>query len=258
VELNLSTFLLEIVNFLILVWLLRRFLYQPVSVAIAERRQQIARSIEQARTLQVQAEQLRSQYEARLSDWEAEKRRSREILRQELEAERQRALREQEKALTAEREKARVLLERQRHALESELEREALRLSRRFATRLLERLAGPELETLLGRLLLEELSALPAERWQALNRALEDVSRIEVDSVFPLSAELRTRIEQTFAARTRLPLTLTFRQDPRLITGLRVRVGPLLLAANLAEELEFFDVFEPGCGHFVTASDHER
>lgn len=225
-HLDLSTFLLEIVNFLILVWLLRRFLYQPVSLAIAERQQQIAHSIDQARTLQARAEQLRSQYEARLSDWEAEKRRDREALRQELEAERQRALHEQEKMLAEEREKARVLLERQRHALESELEREALRLGRRFAARLLERLAGPELEMLLGRLLLEELSTLPTERLQALDRALEEVSHIEVDSVFPLPEELRTRIEQTFAARTRHPLTLTLRQDPRLIAGLRVRVGP--------------------------------
>ncbi len=37
-ELNWSTLLLEIVNFLVLVWILKRFLYRPVLQVIEERR----------------------------------------------------------------------------------------------------------------------------------------------------------------------------------------------------------------------------
>ena len=36
-QLNWSTFVLEIINFLILVWVLKRFLYKPVLAAIAQR-----------------------------------------------------------------------------------------------------------------------------------------------------------------------------------------------------------------------------
>ena len=40
--LDTTTFVLEIVNFLILLWLLNRFLYRPVQAAIARRQQQAA------------------------------------------------------------------------------------------------------------------------------------------------------------------------------------------------------------------------
>ena len=37
-ELDWTTFILEIINFLVLVWILHRFLYQPVMNVIAQRR----------------------------------------------------------------------------------------------------------------------------------------------------------------------------------------------------------------------------
>ena len=37
-ELNWTTFALEIVNFLALLWILKRFLYRPVLATLAERR----------------------------------------------------------------------------------------------------------------------------------------------------------------------------------------------------------------------------
>jgi len=40
-ELNWSTFLLEIINFLILVWILKHFFYKPILDVIAHRRADI-------------------------------------------------------------------------------------------------------------------------------------------------------------------------------------------------------------------------
>ena len=40
-ELSWSTFFLEIINFLVLVWILKRFLYKPVMDVIARRREGI-------------------------------------------------------------------------------------------------------------------------------------------------------------------------------------------------------------------------
>ena len=47
-ELTWSTFILEIINFLILVWILKRFLYKPVMDAIAKRRASIEQSMQDA------------------------------------------------------------------------------------------------------------------------------------------------------------------------------------------------------------------
>ena len=65
-ELDWTTFLLEVINFLILVWLLKRFLYQPVLEVIGKRRQKIQAELLQAATTQDQASQLKEQYEKRI------------------------------------------------------------------------------------------------------------------------------------------------------------------------------------------------
>ncbi len=57
------TFFAQIFNFLILVWLLKRFLYKPVLAAMAKRQENIAARLEEARTklLEGEAEKLRYQ-----------------------------------------------------------------------------------------------------------------------------------------------------------------------------------------------------
>ena len=67
-ELDWTTFWLEIVNFLVLVWLLKRFLYRPVADAVARRRAAIERSVSEARSRAEQAEGLERQYRGRLAN----------------------------------------------------------------------------------------------------------------------------------------------------------------------------------------------
>ena len=44
-QLDWSTFILEILNFLILVWILKRFLYKPILTMIAERKAAIEQTL---------------------------------------------------------------------------------------------------------------------------------------------------------------------------------------------------------------------
>ena len=68
-ELNWSTFLLEIINFLVLVWILKRFLYRPVLAVLEKRREEIAQSLNEANNHHTQAIELEQQYKKRLEDW---------------------------------------------------------------------------------------------------------------------------------------------------------------------------------------------
>ena len=72
-EFNLSTFILEIFNFLILIWILQRLFYKPLLETIAKRKQFIDQSLADAKTMQQQAEEQRSLYENRQKLWEEEK-----------------------------------------------------------------------------------------------------------------------------------------------------------------------------------------
>ena len=111
-ELNWSTFLLEIINFLILVWILKHFFYKPVLNVIARRRRSIEKSLNDANTLHEDAEALRVQYENRLAEWEKERQAAHTSLDKEIETERARRMEALRTTLGEEREKARVIEQR--------------------------------------------------------------------------------------------------------------------------------------------------
>ena len=48
-ELSWSTFILEVINFIVLVFILKHFFYKPVLNAIARRRESIDKTMEDAR-----------------------------------------------------------------------------------------------------------------------------------------------------------------------------------------------------------------
>jgi len=80
-DLSWSTFVLEIINFLVLVWILKRFLYKPVLDVIARRRAGIEKSMADAEALHADAEKLQEQYEDRLAVWDQERLQARRVAR---------------------------------------------------------------------------------------------------------------------------------------------------------------------------------
>ena len=65
-EVDWTTFALEIINFLILVWILKRFFYHPVLDVIARRRAGIEKEMADAKAVEEKARVLEQQYENRL------------------------------------------------------------------------------------------------------------------------------------------------------------------------------------------------
>lgn len=239
-ELSWSTFVLEIVNFLVLVWILKHFLYRPVLDVIARRQAGIEKRLTDAETLHADAEQLQTQYEHRLADWEQEKQQSRDALAQELNAERGRKLTELQSTLALEQEKARVANARREAVAQRKVEESALLQAAGFATRLLEQAAGPETEARLLELLVSELSGLSDERVASLRNAQESPQGIEVCSAFPLSDEQRRQLTRALERVAAAGVPVHFKQDQALLAGLLITIGSWVLAANIRDELKGF------------------
>lgn len=241
-ELDWTTFLLEVINFLILVWLLKRFLYQPVLEVIGKRRQKIQAELLQAATTQEQANQLKEQYEKRLVEWEQEKRVALEELTQEIAREREHRLREIDDELEQQRLKHQARDQQQQVLWRSQAEAGALRLGSAFAASLLRELAGPEVDKRLRQLFVDQLQALPASELARLKEGWQDNnSAVEVLSAAPLDAGqqdiVRQALEQAFGPCRG---AWQFHTDENLVAGLRVSVGGWILQANLQDELQFF------------------
>jgi F-type H+-transporting ATPase subunit b len=248
-ELSWSTFLFEIINFLILVWILKRFLYQPVLNVIARRRGEIADQLAESQQRHEDAERLKTEYENRLDDWETERQQLRDKLARELDAERTQQLQALQKSLAAEREKARVAESRQRADAAREAEHRALQQGARFATRLLEQAAGPELESRLIDLLLDGLETLAEDQLAAIRKqGGEPPAGIRVVSAFPLGKERRQRLQRNLQGLVELDLPVDFEQDPALLAGLQVTIGAWVVHANVRDELKGFVEFSHADG----------
>lgn len=240
-ELNWSTFLLEIINFLILVWLLKHFFYRPVQEVIARRQRRIDGRVAEADRIRQEAEETQRQLEARLDTWEQERQQARAQLQRELQEERGRLERQLQQELQEQRKRAEVVGRRQRREAQLELERQAAEQGTRFAARLLEQGAGPELESRLQQLLVDTLADISGPRLAALRKELaHDRVRAEVTSAYPMAAPEREEVRAALAELAGGPVEPDFVEDPDLIAGLRINIGAWVLDCNVREELRGF------------------
>ncbi len=242
-----TTFTLEIINFLVLVWILQHFLYRPVLETVARRRAGIERTLAEARDTEIRARALQAQFENRLADWEQEKAALRARFEQELTAERSRQMQALAHALAQERERSAAQEAHRQEALRLELETQALEQARRFATALLARLASPELEARLVDACIEDFAALPADQLDGIAAAARmPGARVLIASAFPLTEAQQKRIGAALAARLGAYPALDFRVDATLRAGLRLALGPWRMNFSLADEL----------AQFATATHH--
>ena len=240
-EFNLSTFILEMINFLILVWILKHFFYKPVLDVIDKRKQRIDNTLIAVKEQQAKAVDLQTQYENRLTHWEQEKKRALEAFHQEIETERLRLMKELHRKIEEERSKAKVIDEHRLLQKQRSNEERALQQGAHFSGLLLKRAASPELEKRLFELLLDDLSNLPEKHLKALrflNRT-KPVS-VTISSAYNLEESQRKKIQQLLNTLINHEIVYHYKLDPELITGFKIAIESWVLQANFQHELVGF------------------
>lgn len=240
-QFDLTTFALEVLNFLVLAWLLKRFFYKPVLAVIEARRAEGAGILDKAQALRSEADALKAQCEARLAQADLERVAARAELDQEIADERTRRLAAMDADMAGEHKRRASLDASQANQRESALERQGVALAARFAARLMDRMAGPELEARLADLALQDLPRQAPDRLEALRAALcEPGVSIKVLSAHGLDAPRRAAFGAALERLAGRPLAIGFSQDPALKAGVSVMAGSWVLMANLRDELGFF------------------
>lgn len=239
-EFDWTTFVLQLVNFVVLVLLLGRFLYRPVTAAIAARRAETERMLAQAAAERAAAEQAARELERRAAELERERALARTRLEEEIAREREARRAALEQELAAERARREVLDERRRAELEQRAEARAVQAAMRFAARFLERLAGPELDARLVELAIAELREAPGELAAELRRALAENGAARIVTAHPLGREPRAALAGVLESLAGRPVPLEFAEDDALRAGVCIMIGPWVLAADLRDELAFF------------------
>ncbi|HYF84975.1 F0F1 ATP synthase subunit delta [Azospirillum sp.] len=230
------TILLQAVNFLILVWLLRRFLYRPVLAVIAERQAATERVRSEAEAARQAAEAARRTLEDQRATLPAERDRLIAAARTEAEAERaallDRARGEVDHAL----EEARARLAEERAQALGALQRHAAALGTQLATRLLRDAPARALT----RPLLEEacaaVEALPAAQRHALADGVEAVP-VRVAAAAPLPDEDAAHTRDRLSAALGRPVALELTEDPSLIAGVELHFAHSVVRRSWKQRL---------------------
>lgn len=240
-ELDLTTILMEIANFLILVWIMNRLLYKPVQAIIAKRQAAMEQIRADAERMRAEAAALGETYQGRLASWDREKGELRRQLLAEIAAQRQRLTTALDMELGDMREKARVTEERRTEEMVRLSEERAIEGAGQFAARLLTRVATPELGERLLEMLLEDLAGLPDEQRRSISEALDKrEAAVRVVSAHPLAAPAAAAFESRFRDIFPAATEFSFSVNEALLAGIRVIVGPWNLEASLKDELAFF------------------
>lgn len=240
-DLNWSTFLLEIINFLVLVWILKRFLYHPVISALEQRRKSIEEKLNEANNKHKQAIALEKQYKQRLEEWALEKQKLKESLQNEILTERTKKLDQLQTEITGEREKTAVAEQRKLAETLRQYQLIAHEQGARFATKILTSVANKELESRLFDLLIETFDSLNKEQKMTLmNACTTSVKTISVTSCYELSEPQQDKLKLKLSTLCKQNIHINYDQDSNLIAGLRIRIGASVLSLNLKDELKGF------------------
>ena len=236
-----STFTLEIINFIVLVWILKRLFYHPILDSIARRQAAIAKTLEDAKAIESQAQKMKEDYEQRQAEWEKERLANNLRFEKEIANKRQQKLLEIEQLMTIERKKNDAAEAEKRVHQQHIMDKTAVDQATRFAARLLERISTPYLDERIADMVVEDLNKLSVSQREKLALAAnEPDTQLNIVSAHGLSESAQLRLSQAIEAILNLQLPVLTHTDSSFLGGVRLMVNSWVLQANLADELAFF------------------
>lgn len=228
----------QVVNFLILMWLLKRFLYKPILAAIDAREQRIAAELADADARKTEAAQERDEFQRKNAEFERQRDQRLKQAQDEAEAERQRLLDEARQAAETLRVKRQDALYREQQSLQDDIRRRTREEVFAIARRTLQDLAGTSLEARICEAFTHRLRALGHEAKEGLAKALSTASApVRVRSAFDLSPEQQQAIQQAIHDTFSAEVQVRFETAPDVISGIELTASGQKVAWSIADYL---------------------
>ncbi|MCP5156143.1 MAG: hypothetical protein H6983_18370 [Ectothiorhodospiraceae bacterium] len=240
------TLLLQGINFLVLVWLLQRFLYRPVLAAVDRRRREIENAREVESTARAEIATARAALEADRARLDAERARLLDDARAAARAQADRIVAETRAETERLRVEARSRLEAERVAAAEAVARKAAALGVDLAARLLAMASTDGRDRLFVGRLCATVAAMTAEDRVRLGPAEAGVRVVTADPLDPparahcrdaLAAALADRAGAGDASAAPAP-RITFDVDPSLLAGVEVHFANAVLRHSWRDALE--------------------
>lgn len=238
-EINWFTVIAQIVNFLILVWLLKRFLYKPVLNAIDAREKKIAAQLEDAATKKAEAEKDQQLYRQKNETFDKERVSKMNEVHQQIDSEKHRLFEEVRKESTVLRSKFEESLQQQEQDLNNRLKKKTKDAVFEIARKTLSDLADVNLEQQVVTVFIDKIRNLDGEAKTKFIEALEkNDDPFIIKSMFDLSASSKQELERAMGKITKKTTDFQYHLDPELVSGIKIETASYQLSWTIESYLE--------------------
>ncbi len=233
------TLIAQVINFLVLMWLLKRYLYKPILKAIDERENKIKAQLKDADITKKQAEKEQATFRQKIEDFDRKK--------EEMMEKAMADIKEKKQRLDAQvRQEASDLKAKLEKDLDEEKELKGREVSKRITgealaivRKILSDISSTTLEAETVKTFVQKIGSLPAdEKKQLLTAFGRNSEGIRVHSAFKLSPAQKERIEKAVSGVLGAKkASFEFSTVPELISGIELTASGYKISWNLSEYL---------------------
>jgi len=228
----------QLVNFLILVWLLKRFLYKPILDAIDAREQHVAAQLADADAQKAEARKERDEFQHKNEEFDHQRDTLFGQAKDAANTERQRLIEDARKSADALRAKRQDGLKREQQSLNDEIERRTRLEVFAIARKTLTDLAGTSLEERVSEVFTRRLRTLDHDAKESLAKSMKELTDpVLVRSAFELPSEQRAAVQQALNESFSADIRIRFETAPNLISGIELTANGQKVAWSIADYL---------------------
>ncbi len=232
------TIIAQIINFLILVWLLKRFLYKPILNAMDAREKMIAAQLTEAQKKMAETEQERRVFKDKNEEFDREKDAMLKQAAQKAEELGKRLNQDARDEINQLQARWHAALRQEKDTFKRELIIRAQKEVFVLAGRTLEDLAGCQLEERMAHIFIQRLKEMDKdEKTRTITIIKSSHAPMVIKSAFNLSKSLRQEVETAIQEVFATDIHTSFEISPDLVSGIELYTEEHKISWNIAEYL---------------------
>lgn len=232
---NIWTLLFQVINFVILLYILRRILYKPIREIIEKRRGLIAKTVEDAEKTKKEALGLKEKHQEEMNKLNELQGKMLEQTREEALKDRNKLLDEAKKEAAKINEKEKALFDAEKMRIESELKNKTLEMVSVFASNLLKDISDEELHKAIFRKLLKENGRIISDISRIKGK--EEVLNIDIVTAYQLPMDDIKTFQETLESQLARKVKINTTIDKTLIAGARIKAYDMIYDSSLAGQI---------------------
>jgi F-type H+-transporting ATPase subunit b len=228
----------QALNFIVLVWLLKRFLYKPILNAVDAREKRIAAELADAEARKAEAQTERDEFQHKNEEFDQQRASLLSKAADEAKAERQRLLDDARKAADALSAKRKEAMRSDANNLNQAIRRRTQQEVFAIARKALTDLATTSLEERMSEVFTRRLRTMDGKAKVSLGEAINTASEpAVVRSAFDLPAAQRAAIQKTLNETFSAEVHVRFETAPDLVSGIELTTNGQKIAWSIADYL---------------------